>query len=465
MKGEMQDDHVVRRDDVPITPHVGVFFRHLFLWVALILIQCVMFTPPLLAMDLMEAYTRAKSHDPAFGASQYEHLAAMTLPLQGRSVLLPEVSASGSYASYDFGTAPEAYLDYTSRTSAISLRQPLFNLSRFYEYRQYGIRGNMGEEKFISAQQDLILRVAEAYFNALAASDMLRLIDSEKTAVVEQREQAQKMYQAGVGTVTDVHEAQARYETVLSKEVEAQNALDIRMQVLKKIVGIDPGGLKVLQEDIPLSIPEPENLEGWIEKAQKHHPHLKSSAYQVEYQQAELGKHRGQYWPSVDLVAGYNMTNSNNLIETKDTYYSSVGVRIEVPLFNGGYTWAKVKESKAVLGQAKKEYERMLSDITEKLTEAFLGIRGSIARTHALAAAVRSASTALHSNKKGLVAGIRTTTDVLNAQRELNDVRSRLLQARYEYLMNIILLKSSAGILSESDLSAVNQWLQNNEYE
>ena len=433
--------------------------RFLLLLVFLILLQIIA-PPSLRAMDLIEAYTLAKDHDPAFGSARYGLEASRTQSQQARSFLLPQVQATGSFSNYDFNSAPASYLDYTGQNMGVNLRQPLFNIPKFYEYRQYNIRGTIGDVRFATAEQDLMLRVAEAYFRGLAAVNLLELIDSEKKAVAEQREQAREMFQAGVGTITDVHEAEARYDAVLSKEIEAANNLDIKKRALMKIVGTDPGELKALREDIPLSIPEPETLEGWIEKAKEHHPVLKSYVYQIEYQEAELRKNQGQHWPSVDLVAGYTMTNTSNLMKTQDINYSTVGVQVNLPVFSGGYVSAKVKESRAMLGQVKKEYEKSLSDITEKLGEAFLGIRGSIAKRDALRAAVRSASTALHSNKMGMIAGVRTTTDILNAQRELNDIQVRLLQARYDYLINIVKLKSSSGTLAGDDLLAINQWLQ-----
>jgi outer membrane protein len=415
--------------------------------------------PSLFAMDLKEAYTRAKEHDPLFGSAFYEHEASRTLSKQGRSFLLPQIQASGALTRYYFNNAPVYYLDYDSQTMGISLRQPILDLRKIYEYRQYNIRETIGDVRFASAEQNLILRVAEAYFNGLAAGNLIELIDTEKKAVIEQLERAKKMFQAGVATLADVRDAEARYDSVLSQEVEAKNNLDIKLQALKRIVGIEPDGLNLLKEDIPLSIPEPASLDGWIEMAKKNNPVLKSYWYQIDYQEAELNKNKGQHFPTVDLVAGYQNTNTNNYVKTDEISYGSVGLQLTIPIFSGGYTSAKVMESQAILKQVQKEYENALSDATQKLSEAFLGIRGSIARIDALLTAVRSASASLYSNKMGLNAGIRTTVDVLNAQRELRDVSIKLLQARYDYLMNTLKLKFHAGTLAADDVVMINQWL------
>jgi outer membrane protein len=432
----------------------------LFLLLSMMLFQMT-YPSSLAAMDLVEAYTRAKEHDPLFGSSFYEHEAAKTLPVQGRALLLPQVQAYGNDFKYNYDSAPSFYDDFNSFSMGVSLKQPIFNIPRFYEYRQHNIRKKIGDVRFASAEQDLILRLTEAYFNGLAASNLLDLIDAERKAVIEQREQAKRMYQAGVSTITDVHDAEARYDSVLAKEIEAKNDLDIKIQALKRIVGIKPARLTPLKEDVPLGVPEPDSLEGWIEKAKKNHPVLKSYAYQIDYQKAELKKNQGQHWPSFDLVGGYNKTNTNSAVRIPNVAYGSVGVQVNVPVFNGGYTWAKVKEARAVLEKAKKDYENILADITQKLSEAFIGIRGNIKKIDALLAANKSASTSLESNRMSMMAGVRTTIDVLNAERELQQVRTRLLKARYDSLLNIVRLKAHAGTLSGDDLREINQWLQN----
>jgi len=436
--------------------------RHSKLIILLILLLQTAIPPSLSAMDLMEAYTRAKKSDPLFGSSVYEHEAAKTLSKQGRSLLFPLIQASGSTSRYEFDVAPSvAYQDFTGFQSGITLKQSIFDLSRFYQYRQYNIRETIGDVKFASAEQDLILRVAEAYFNALAASDLLKLIDTEKKAVSEQLERAKRMFQIGAGTITDVHDAEARYDSILSKEVENKYNLEIKIQALKRLVGMEPDGLSFFKEDIPLKAPEPDSREAWIEIAKKQNPLLKSYAYNVDNDKDELKKNKAQHLPTVDLIAGYTWTNTvSGLVKSENIAYKSVGLQVSIPIFTGGYISAKVKEAQAKLEQTKKTYEDALSDDIQKLTEAFLGVKGGIAKINSLLTAVRSASTSLDSNKKGLIAGLRTIVDVLNADRDLYDVRGKLLQARYDYIMSMVKLKFQAGTLSEEDVHMINQWLQ-----
>ena len=321
--------------------------RFILVSVSVILMQ-IAILPSLFAMDLREAYTRAKEHDPLFGSAFYEHEASRTLSKQGRSFLLPQVQASGSLTRYYFNNPPKYYLDYDAQSMGISVRQSIVDLRKYYEYRQYNIRVGIGDVRFASAEQNLILRVAEAYFNGLAAGNLIGLIDMEKKAVIEQLERSKKMFRAGVATLADIDDAEARHDSVLSQEIEAKNNLDIKLQALKRIVGIEPDGLNLLKEDMPLSVPEPASLDGWIEMAKKNNPVLKSYVYQIEHQEAEVDKNKGQHFPTIDLVAGYQNTNTNNYVKTEELAYGSVGLQLTLPIFSGGYTSAKVLESQAI---------------------------------------------------------------------------------------------------------------------
>lgn len=425
------------------------------------LLALLAFPSPICALDLLEAYQLAKEHDPLFRSYFYENEAAKTLPKQGRALLLPQVQAYGAYAKYHYDSGPAYFEDFNSEALGISLKQPLLNVPRYQEYQQNKIREKIGAARFALAEQDLILRVSEAYFNALAARNLLDLVQAEKKAVSEQLEQAKRRFQAGIATITDVHDAEARSDLVLAQEIEARNDLALKMQVLQRLVGAEPDSLAPLKKEVPLEVPEPDSLEGWLEKAKKHHPRLKYYAQQIQYQEAELKKNKGQHLPSLDLVAGYNKTNTNNAVTIPNLSYGTVGVQVNVPIFSGGYTTAKVSEARALLEKVKKDYEAALADVSLKLNEAFLTIHGSRKKIEALLAAQKSATTSLESNRMSLQAGIKTTIDVLNAERELQLIRTRLLKARYDSLINIVRLKAHAGVLSGDDLHEINQWLHN----
>jgi len=427
--------------------------------VSILFLQPVLPSSPY-AMDLMEAHKRAKEYDPLYASAVYENQAYQTKSRQGLSYLLPQIQSSGTISRYEFDTAPEIYQNYTGTTYNIHIKQPLLNLSRFAEYRQHNLLPPMGEMKLAETLQNLGVRVTEAYLHVLAARDTLELVAEEKEAVAKQLEQAKKMFKAGAVAITEVHDAEARYHLVLSKEAEAQNNLSVKMTALQRIVGPGPFAPSRLRDSIPLNPPEPDALDRWIEMARERNPALKYFSYNIQYFEEEVKKYRAQHYPYVDLSAGYNRSNTRDYIKTNTISYGMIGMNVIIPIFSGGYVVAKTDESKARLGQAKKEYENIYLDIVQKLTEAFLGIRSSIVRVNTLTVAVKSAEVSLHSNQKGFTAGIRTIVDVLNAQRELYNAKSKLLEAKYLYIIHLIKLRAAAGILSESDLAMVNDWFQ-----
>lgn len=434
-------------------------FRLIFLLIFILLLQPDQ-PLSLYAMDLMEAYNRAKEYDPVYASAVYENQAYQTKSRQGLSYLLPQIQSSGTISRYEFNTAPEIYQNYTGTSYNINLKQPLFNLSRLAEYRQHNILPPMGEMKLAETLQNLGVRVAEAYFNVLAAQNILELVAEEKEAVAKQMEQAKKMFKAGAVAITEVHDAEARYHLVLSQEAEAENNRAIKMAALQRMVGPGPFILSRLKDFIPLTPPEPDALDRWIEMARERNPALKYFSYNIQYFEEEVKKYRAQHFPYVDLSAGYTRTNTRDYIKTSTLSYGMIGLNVVIPIFSGGYVMAKMDESKARLGQAKKEYENVFSDIVQKLTEAFLGIQGSIVRIKTLDIAVKSAETSLHSNQKGFTAGIRTIVDVLNAQRDLYNAKIKLLQVKYNYILHMLKLKAAAGILSEADMAMVNDWFQ-----
>jgi outer membrane protein len=434
--------------------------RHSKLIILSILLLQTAIPPFLSAMDLMEAYTSAKKSDPLFGSFIYEHEAAKTLSNQGLSLLLPRLQVSGALSRVNFITAPAVYIDYNAETLGVQFTQSVFNLPKFYEYQQDNVRKTAGDMKFAGAEQDLILRVAQAYFDGMAAKDSLEFVDAEKKAVLEHLERAKRTFQAGMGTIIDVRDAEARYDSILSKEIENKYNLEAKMQALRRLVAIEPDGLSFLKEDFPLMVPEPDSREAWIEISKKHNPVLKYYAYNIDSDKHEVRKNWGQHFPSVDLLAQYSDVNTNNYLPTGRLSYWFVGVQVSVPIFTGGYISAKVQESQAKFEQTKKTYENALLDNTQKLTEAFLGVKGGIAKINSLLTAVRSASTALQADKMGLIAGVRTFVEVLNAERDLQDIRRQLGQARYDYIMNTLKLKFYGGTLSEEDVIMINQWLQ-----
>ena len=412
-------------------------------------------------LNLIQAYKLAVKHDHAFKADIYGKRASDALGWEGLSVLLPHLNASANVSRYDFINPPPYYFSYTSRTEGISLSQPIFSMKRFFEFSQYKARASIGNAKFESQKQNLILTVAEVYLDVLAEQDFIKDLNSKKIAVRQELEQAKKFLSAGAGTKTDVYDARAKYYSVLSQIVGAKNGLENNYMKFKNVVGVSGKNLEHLKQNIPLSIPYPSNIKYWINIAKKHNPMLKYYKDNEGYYEEGVKKAISLHLPSVDFVAGYSATNTQEYIQTPPIKYYNVGFQINIPIFNGGYAFAKTAESENLVQRANQEYEKELHKNNRKVSQSFLGIKGDIVKIKMLKLAVKSARISLKGNKMGLTAGIKTMTDVLNAVQRLYDVRVKLLKAKYEYIISLLNLDFNAGVLSLHDLSRINKWLKN----
>jgi len=411
-------------------------------------------------LNLIQAYKLALKHDHAFKADIYGKRASDALGWEGLSVLLPHLNASGNVSRYDFIKPPPYYFSYTSRTEGISLSQPIFSMKRFFEYSQYKTRASIGNAKFESQKQNLILTVAEVYLDVLAAQDYIKDLNSQKNAVHQELEQAKKLLSAGAGTKTDVYDARAKYYSVLSQIVGAKNGLENNYMKFKNVVGVSGKNLEPLKHSIPLSTPYPSNIKYWINIAKKHNPMLKYYKDNEGYYEDGVKKAISLHLPSVDFVAGYSATNTQEYIQTPPIKYYNVGFQINIPIFNGGYAFAKTAESENLVQRANQEYEKELHKNNRKVSQSFLGIKGDIVKIKMLELALKSARISLKGNKMGLTAGVKTMTDVLNAVQRLYDVRVKLLKAKYEYMISLLNLDFNAGVLSEYDLHKINKWLK-----
>lgn len=412
------------------------------------------------SLNLIRAYKAAVKHDHAFRAAEYGKKASGALGWEGLSVLLPHINASANVSRYDFINPPPYYFSYTARNEGVSISQPIFSLKRFFEYKQYKTRASIGNAKFESEKQNLIVRVAEVYLTVLASKNYIKDLNAQKKAVRREMQQAKKLYGAGAGTITDVYAARANYYSVLSKIIGAENDLENSRMKFKDVTGLTAKNLEPLKRVIPLSVPHPLSLKYWFNIAEKHNPDLKYYKYNEDYYKSSVKKAIAQHLPSVDFTAGYSATNTQEYIQTPPIKYYSVGFQLNIPIFNGGYAYAKTEESENMVRQAKQQYEKELYKNKRKVSQAFLGIKGNIIKIEMLELAVKSAEISLKGNKMGFTSGIKTMADVLGAVQELYGAKVRLLKAKYEYIMSLLNLYSSAGVLSSGDLRTINGWLK-----
>jgi len=421
-----------------------------------------------LAADLLETYRAAQANDPVFAAARATMQAGQEKLPQGRALLLPSISLNANSTFNDQttqyqGTAPfpSGNYRYNSHGYGVNLTQPLFRQQNWLVYSEAELQVAQTEAQFRIAEQDLILRVAQAYFDVLIAQDSVQLAEAQKTAISEQLEQAKRNFEVGSATITDTHEAQARYDLTSAQEIAAQNSLEIKRRTLQQLINAMPQDLRHLGKEFKLEAPQPADMEKWVDDAQLNSLQLAIAQAGAEIAEKEVARNRGGHYPTVDLVANYsnNQSNGGSFGVGSDNTSKSVGVQLNLPLFQGGAVNSKWREAEANRERALQELENTRRSVALQTRQAYLGVVSGIAQVKALQQALTSSESVLEASKLGQEVGVRTNLDVLNAQQQLYATRRDLYQAEYSYLLSQLRLKAAVGSLDEESLNKVNQAL------
>ncbi|WDZ96624.1 TolC family outer membrane protein [Herbaspirillum sp. WKF16] len=413
-------------------------------------------TPAAGAADLLQVYQLALANDPVYTSARYALAAGREKDTQGRAGLLPAISVGGSY------TRSDQNFDSTNNSYALQLTQPLLRLANWETYKQGKLSVASSEAQFAQAQQDLILRCAQAYFDVLAAQDALSFLAAQKIAISEQLASAKRNFEIGTSTITDTNEAQARYDLANAQEIAAQNDLEVALSKLQQIIGQAPAPLSVLRPGVKLSAPQPAQIDTWIASAQADNYAVVGQQVALEIAQSEIKRNRAGHAPTVDLVAGRNFTDQTSVRSpylNLRGYSNSVGVQWNIPLFSGFATGSKVDEAIALADKARSDLENARRTAVLNARQSYLGVVNGLSQVKAYEAAEVSSQSSLDSNKLGYQVGVRINIDVLNAQQQLYSTRRDLARARYDTLMNGLKLKAAAGALREDDLAQVNALL------
>lgn len=422
------------------------------------------------AADLLETFRAAQANDPVFAAARATQQAGQEKLPQGRSLLMPNISLNANSTFNDQNTQYRGVFPlpgaagthrYNSNGYGVSLVQPLFRQQNWLAYTESELQVAQTEAQFKIAEQDLVLRVAQAYFDVLIAQDSVQLAEAQKTAIAEQLEQAKRNFDVGRATITDTLEAQSRSDLTSAQEIAAQNNLEIKHRALQQLINTMPKDLKTLGKQFKLEAPQPADMEKWVDDAQLNSPQLAIAQAGAEIAEKEVARNRGGHYPTVDLVANYSQINANgsSFGVGSDTRNKSVGVQLNMPLFQGGATQSKWREAEANRDRAKQELENARRSIALQVRQAYLGVVNGIAQVKALQQALASSESVLEASKLGQEVGVRTNLDVLNAQQQLYATRRDLYQAEYNYLISQLRLKAAVGSLGEEGLTKVNQAL------
>jgi len=416
--------------------------------------------------DLAQIYALSKAGDPKFRAANHEFEAVRFAEPQALAGLLPTVSLeytdskteqriiSSANTVYGTGTSK-----YPGKNTTISLTQPIFKLSAWAGYAQAKAKVRQAAASFAATEQELMLRVALAYLNVLGARDVLEFAEAERDAIKRQLDLAQERFQRGLVARVGLHEAKARYEIKEADVVAARNDLDDKLQAIQEMTGKPVTSIRPLREDIPLELPEPEDIQKWIASGQDQNLQLLARRHQVEIAQEEISRQRAGHAPVVDFVAtqnrkdtGGSLFGGGSNVETTDLM-----VRLTVPIYSGGATSALTGEAVSRYHASQEDLERESRQVERQVRSAFQGVTGGVVRVKALAQGVVSALSARELRVEGYKSGIGTVLQVLDAERDLYAAKRDSAKARYELVSNRLRLKQSVGTLSEDDLMEVSR--------
>jgi outer membrane protein len=417
-----------------------------------------------LAADLLQTYKEALVNDAQFASARASFAAGQEKVTQGRANLLPTLGVSGTAGrtSQEVTVTQPVSGDWKANGYTITLSQPLVRWANWESYQQGKLSTAISEAQFEQAQQDLIVRVSQAYFDVLTAQDALASIQAQKTAITEQLASAKRNFEVGTATITDTHEAQARYDLAVAQEFAGLNDLEIKRAALQQIIGKPAGALAGLRTGMKLNAPQPAQIETWVSSAETRNFNVISQEFALEIAKREIKRNRAGHMPTLDLIATRNRNFQNATLTSTNnstTNTSTVGVQWTVPLFAGFSVDSRVREAIALEDKSRADLENTKRTAAQGARQAYLGVNNGLAQVKALEAAEISSQSALESNRLGYQVGVRINIDVLNAQQQLFSTRRDLAKARYDTVMNGLRLKSAAGTLKEDDLTVVNALL------
>ena len=423
-------------------------------------------TGTLAAEDLLAVARAALANDAQFQSARAQREATSEKLPQARAGLLPSLTLNGTtqWNDVEISKPVDRSTQYNSHNFGFQLTQPLFRWANWVQFEQGKLQVAAADAQLAQARQDTLLRAAQAYFDLLYAQDVLTSIVAQKTAASEQLELARKSFEVGTVTITDVHEAQSRYDLATAQEIAARSDIEVKRHALAVITGRAPEALRGLRSEVAFTLPEPARMEEWVDRAQTESLTVLAQLANQEIANREIERQRAGHYPTVDLVATYGqnktvITFAGAPLNNESTT-GTVGVQVSLPLFQGLGQESRVRESAHLLDRARAEVDFARRNAAQQARQAWLGVANGIAQTAALRAAQVSSQSSLDANKLGYEVGVRINIDVLNAQQQLYVTRRDLAKARYDTLLAQLRLKAAAGQLAEPEIEAVNALLE-----
>ncbi len=421
---------------------------------------------PVQAQSLVDLYQSARDYDATYQSAKSQFDATLARADQAKALLLPTVGLSlGASATNLDSTLPPSQQptsNYNTQSATVSASQPLYRPANRASYAQGIKQVDLAQAQLAAADQDLIVRVSQSYFDVLAAMDNLTFVKAQKAAVGEQLASAKRNFEVGTATITDTREAQARFDLGTAQEIAAENDLRVKKIALEQLVGKAGAQPSPLAQPLALPTLVPSDVNAWVAQAESNHPGIKQSQVALDVAQLETQKAQAGHKPTLDLTAGYNITQNNGTANTSMDYRTNaatVGLAFNLPLFAGFAIQNRVRETLALEDKARSDLEATKRAVAQGTRTAFFGVESGQGQVKALEAAEASSQSALDANKLGYQVGVRINIDVLNSQSQLYDTKARLAKARYDVLLGELRLRQASGTLQAQDLQGVNALL------
>lgn len=423
-------------------------------------------------MDLLTAYRDALAYDAQYSAARAARDAGLEKLPQARAGLLPTVTANVNTMNNKQDSlmrtngAEPIHARYNSNGWTVQLNQPLFRWQNWVSYTQAELASAAAEMELQNSRQDLMLRVAQAYFEMMLAEESVATADAQIVAIEEQLAAAKKSFEMGTATITDTHEAQARFDLATAQRLSAASELLVKQETLRTLTGRDTPVVKRLRAQAMLSAPQPNSAAQWADRAISNNLQVLLRQSSTEIAAREIEKQRAGHLPTVDIVAtrGSAATGSSIAYGTlrpgTDVDTTTVGIQLSMPIFAGGGISSKQREAVALKEKAQAELDQARRAADLEARKAYLGVSSGLAQVRAYEAALTSSQSSVESNKLAFKYGVRINIDVLNTQSQLYETRQKLIKARIDTLLAQLKLKSSVGELAEDDLQTINAMLE-----
>ena len=418
---------------------------------------------PAQAQSLQELFEAARGYDASFLGALAQFQADQARAEQAKAGIRPSVGLSAG-ANWTRTDSNLAALDRTSNNQnvGVAASQPLFRPANRIAVEQAEKSLEIAQARLLAAEQDLIVRTAQAYFDVLAAEDNLTFVKAQKAAVSEQLAAAKRNFEVGTSTITDTREAQARFDLVTAQEIAAENDLRVRKLALDQLVGRSNTQPWRVVDRVALPAVEPAGIEPWVSRAEAEHPQVRQATSALDIARMEIRRAEAATGPTLDAVAQYQITRGP--AQTAPSYArnqnATIGVQFNMPLYTGGSAQNRIAETVALEERARTDLDAARRNIAQATRAAYFGVISGLGQVKALEAAEASSQSALEANQLGYQVGVRINIDVLNAQSQLFQTKADLARARYNVLVGDLRLRQAGGVLTAQDLQPINALLR-----